>query len=452
MAGLPPHSVTRAYAQPASHSARLFREAQDVMPGGNSRTTVFVPPYPPYARDGEGCWIVDVDGERRLDALGNYTALIHGHAHPAITEAATARVRRGASFAMPTSEEIELAALLVDRLPSVDQIRFTNSGTEAVMMAIKAARAFTGRPKIAKFEGAYHGSYDHAEVSLSSGHDDWGPLGEPASVAYSRGTPPAVLADTVVLPFNHPELAARRIEREAGNLAAVLLDPIPNRIGLIRATADFLQTIRAVTAAHGILLILDEVITFRVGYHGAQGLLGIRADLTTLGKIIGGGFPVGAVAGRADVMAVFDPRGGRPAVPHGGTFNANPVTMAAGLAAMTLLDREAFQRLDDYGAKLRVSMNDCFTRAGVPGRVTGLGSLFRIHPMNREAFDYRTAYPEDAEASRLAGIARYLLDHGVLISTTGLGCLSTVMADAEIEWFMEVFAAALRDGASPAFD
>ena len=418
-----------------------------MLPGGNSRTTVFIEPYPPYAASGEGCWIVDVDGERRLDALGNYTALIHGHAHPVVTRAATERMQRGASFAMPTPEEIELARLLTDRVPSIERIRFTNSGTEAVMMAIKAARGFTGRPKIAKCEGAYHGSYDHAEVSLSSTPDNWGALGEPARVAYSAGTPPAVLADTVVLPFNHPELAARLIERDATSLAAVVLDAIPNRIGLIPATRHFLETIRTVTAAHGILLILDEVITFRAGYHGAQGRLGIRPDLTTLGKIIGGGFPVGAVGGRADVMAVFDPRGGRPAVPHGGTFNANPVTMAAGLAAMRLLDETAFQRLEDYGDKLRASMNDCFKRSGVSGRVTGIGSLFRIHPIERDAIDYRSARPDGPGAARLARIARYLLDHGVFISTTGLGCLSTVMADAEIEWFMEVFAAALTSEA-----
>jgi glutamate-1-semialdehyde 2,1-aminomutase len=443
---------TGKWADADSASARLYRQAQAVMPGGNSRTTVFMSPHPPYAFEGQGCWVTDVDGDRRLDCLNNYTALIHGHAHPALVEAAADRLRRGSAFALPTPEEVELAALLVERLPAVDQVRFTNSGSEAVMMAIKAARAFTGRPKIAKFEGAYHGSYDWAEVSLSSAPADWGSADVPASVPYTRGTPASVLDEVVVLPFNRPDLAARRIDDNADALAAVLLDPLPYRVGLIPARPDFLDAIRDVTRAHGILLILDEVISFRVGFHGAQGVFGIEPDLTALAKIIGGGFPVGAVGGRAEVMAVFDPRGGAPAVPHGGTFNANPVTMAAGLAAMRLLDRAAFERLDELGAALRTGLDDCFKEAGVSGGVTGVGSLFRIHPVDRELLDYRSARAEPAEAARLDRLVRRLLDHGVLMSTTGLGCLSTPMGPHEIEGFLETFAACLaqekREGGS----
>src|SRR5499427_8038092 len=438
-------SVTKRYADPDSHSARLHRQATTVMPGGNSRTTVHMAPYPPYAAEGQGCFVVDVDGDRRLDLLNNYTALIHGHAHPAITAAATARLARGTSFPLPTAEEVELASLLVDRLPAVEQVRFTNSGSEAVMMAIKAARGFTGRPKIAKFEGAYHGSYDYAEVSLSSSPETWGSLAAPASTAYSKGTPPAVLEDVVVLPFNHTEHAVARIEREARHLAAVLVDPVPNRVGLVPARTEFLQALRDVTRAHGIVLIFDEVISFRVGYHGAQGALGVTPDMTTLGKIIGGGFPVGALAGRADVMAVFDPtRGGPPPAPHGGTFNANPVTMAAGLAAMRLLTPDAYARLDDLGAKLRASLDDCFKQAGVPGRVTGLGSLFRLHAVDRELSDYRSTRATPAESERLVRLVRRLMEHGVLMSITGLGCLSTPMGDAELEGLVETFAAVLE--------
>jgi glutamate-1-semialdehyde 2,1-aminomutase len=429
---------TTAYRRPDSASATLWRRAQDVLPGGNSRTTVFMTPRPIYAAEGAGCWIVDADGDRRLDLLNNYTALIHGHAHAAVTEAASRRLARGSSFPLPTAEEIELAALIVDRVAGVDRVRFTNSGSEAVMMAVKAARGFTGRPKIAKFEGAYHGSYDFVEVSLGSRPEEWGPLEAPASVPYAAGTPRAVLDNVVVLPFNYPDLAARRIEREARNLAAVILDPVPNRVGLIPARQDFLRAIRDVTAAHGIVLIFDEVISFRVGYRGAQGVVGIRPDLTAFGKIIGGGFPVGAVGGRADVMAVFDPRGGPPAVPHGGTFNANPVTMTAGLAAMRLMDERAYARLDDLGAKLRSGVKACFERAGLPGDVTGLGSLFRIHPRGGTFVDYRSAVAEAEDRQRLDTIWRSLIDHGVLVSPTGLGCLSTAVGDAEIEGFLEV--------------
>ena len=180
---------TRRWAAPGSKSAALFAQAQGVMPGGNTRTTVYMAPYPPYAASGDGCWITDVEGDRRLDCLNNYTALIHGHAHAAIVETATRRLALGSSFPLPTPEEIELATLLCERLPSAERVRFTNSGSEAVMMAIKGARAWTGRPKIAKFEGAYHGSYDYAEVSLASAPDNWGALAAPASTGYSRGAP-----------------------------------------------------------------------------------------------------------------------------------------------------------------------------------------------------------------------------------------------------------------------
>lgn len=435
--------TTRAYADSNSRSAQLFKQAQSVMPGGNSRTSVFMAPHPPYAAEGEGCWITDVDGDRRLDLLNNYTSLIHGHAHPAIVSAATKRLAKGSSFPLPTPEEIELASLIVDRLPAVDSLRFTNSGSEAVMMALKAARGFTGRSKIAKFEGAYHGSYDYAEVSLASTPENWGPLAEPASVAYARGTSPNVLADVIVLPFNRPELCARLIEQHAVDLAAVIVDPVPNRVGLMPPVPGFLETLRAVTAAHGIMLVFDEVISFRVGYHGAQGYFGVRPDITSLGKIIGGGFPVGAVGGRADVMAVFDPRGGTPVVPHAGTFNANPVTMAAGLAGMRLMDEASFKKMDDLGGRLRDGLAACFKDAGVDGGVTGVGSLFKIHPTSHALVDYRSSRADQAEAARLDRVVRYLLDHGVLMSTTGLGCLSTPIAEPEVESFLEVFAAAL---------
>jgi glutamate-1-semialdehyde 2,1-aminomutase len=434
---------TRRWAAPGSRSAALFARAQGVMPGGNTRTTVYMAPYPPYAASGAGCWVTDVDGDRRLDCLNNYTALIHGHAHPDIVEAAARRLADGSSFPLPTPEEIDLAALLCERLPSAERVRFTNSGSEAVMMAVKGARAFTGRSKIAKCEGAYHGSYDYVEVSLGSTPENWGSLAAPASTEYSRGTPPAVLDDVVVLPFNHTEHAIARIEREARHLAAVVVDPVPNRVGLMPARRDFLRAMREVTARHGIVLVFDEVISFRVGYHGAQGVFGVTPDVTTLGKIIGGGLPVGAVVGRAEVMAVFDPTGGHPRAPHGGTFNANPVTMAAGLAAMRLMTRDAYAKLDETGAKVRASLEACLTHAGVQGGVTGMGSLFRLHGTDREVTDYRSARPTPDEAARLQRIVRRLMEHGVLMSTTGLGCLSTPMGDAELESLVETFAAVL---------
>ncbi len=364
------------FPDPSSRSKALHDRARASLPGGNTRTTVYMKPYPIYAARGQGCRVFDVDGVARIDCINNFTSLIHGHAHPALIDAATRQIALGTAFGLPTESEIDLAELLCARLASVDRVRFANSGTEAVMMALKAARAFTGRPKIAKCEGAYHGSYDYAEVSLDPTPAAWG-SNAPVSVAYAKGTPANVLADVVTIPFNDIDAAVSLIREHGRDLAGVLVDPMPNRAGLVPADRAYLAALREATHEVGALLIFDEVITFRLGYHGAQGIWDIAPDLTTLGKIIGGGFPVGAIGGRAEVMAVFDPSEGKPALPHGGTFSANPVTMRAGLAAMELLDAAAFARLDAIGERMRASIDAAFRHHGVPGHAVGLGSLLR---------------------------------------------------------------------------
>lgn len=418
-----------------SRSRDLHRRARRVMPGGNTRTTVYMDPYPIYAVRGEGCRVWDADGVARIDCINNFTALIHGHAHPAIVAAIAAQASSGTSFGLPTESEIDLAELLVDRVPGIEQVRFMNSGTEAVMMALKAARAATGRPAIAKVEGAYHGAYDYAEVSLDSAPGGWGEP-SPASNAYSRGTPAGVLDDVVVLPFNDLRLAERLLREHAGRLAALLVDPMPNRAGLVPAEPAYLEGLRRITRELGILLVFDEVITLRLGPGGAQALWNIEPDLTVLGKIIGGGFPVGAVGGHTGVMAVFDPSRGKPAVPHGGTFSANPMTMRAGLAAMQLLTPEAFARLERMGDELRRAISADFARLGLPGQAVGRGSLLKVHFTNRPLRDYRSAFPSAEEARRAAVFHRGLLNRGVLAAGYGLMALSTPMTDADLEEIM----------------
>ena len=435
------------YPDPNSSSQRLYDRALSSLPGGNSRTTVFMKPYPIYAARGEGCRVFDVDGNTFIDCINNFTSQIHGHAHPALIAAATRQLALGSAFGLPTESEIELAELIAARLPSVDQVRFANSGTEAVMMALKAARAFTGRPKIAKCEGAYHGSYDYAEVSLDPTPEAWG-RNAPVSVAYAKGTPDNVLADVVTIPFNDTEAAVSLIREHGAELACVLVDPMPNRAGLAPAAHAYLEALRKVTREVGALLIFDEVITFRLGFRGAQGLWKIDPDLTALGKIIGGGFPVGAIGGRRDVMAVFDPRAGKPALPHGGTFSANPVTMRAGLAAMELLDDAAFARLDAIGTAVRAGIDRAFRRHGVPGRTVGLGSLLKIHFADREIRDYRSAYLTDEEARHQTVFNRALLNRGVLAAGYGLMALSTPMTDADIDAIVEAVSGALAEVAS----
>ena len=312
------------------------------------------------------------------------------------------------------------------------------------MMALKAARAHTGRPKIAKCEGAYHGSYDYAEVSLDPTPEAWG-RNAPVSVAYAKGTPDNVLADVVTIPFNDTEAAVSLIREHGAELACVLVDPMPNRAGLAPADRAYLEALRKVTREVGALLIFDEVITFRLGYRGAQGIWNIDPDLTTLGKIIGGGFPVGAIGGHKDVMAVFDPRPGKPALPHGGTFSANPVTMRAGIAAMELLDDAAFARLDAMGEAVRAGIDAAFKRHGVPGGTVGLGSLLKIHFADRPVRDYRSAYLSEEEARRQAVFNRAFLNRGVLAAGNGLMALSTPMTDADIHAIIDAASGALAE-------
>ncbi len=433
-----------AFRLPLSESARLHEHAKKVMPGGNTRTTVHLDPYPAYANRGHGALVVDAEGEERYDFLNNYTSLIHGHADADINAAVIEQLQRGTAFGMPTPQEVELAQLIVDRIPSVEQIRFTNSGTEAVMSAIQAARAFTGRPKIAKFEGSYHGSYDYAGVSTLAPESVWDEL-DPPSTAYYHGAPQGMLDDVVVLRYNDTDMMERLVDRHKDDLAAVLIDPMPWRMGLIPGDVSFLERLREVTRAHGIVLIFDEVISLRAAYGGVQAVVGVTPDMTTMAKIIGGGFPVGAVGGAAEIMAVFDPRGGTPRVPHGGTFSANPMTMVAGLTAMKKMTQDEFDRLEALGAYIREGLSEAMDGARVEGQVTGHGSLFGIHLHQRKLTDYRSSAGTPPERARVSAVYDSLLAHGIILAPALTGCLSTPMRETEANLLIDAFSAALRE-------
>ena len=424
------------FLEPGSRSAALFERARKVLPGGNTRTTVYTAPYPIYLESGEGCRITDADGQTRLDFLNNYTSLLHGHVHPQVLAAAQAQLLRGTAFAGPTELEVELAEIITARVPAIERIRFTNSGTEGVMMAIKAARGYTGRPKIAKFEGFYHGTYDPAEVSVNPPLGAIGDADEPVGVSETAGLAPGTLESTVILPYNNRVAVERIVEREAAYLAAIIVDPLPNNAGFPDPAPGFLPFLRELTRKHGILLIADEIISFRVGYQGASARFEFQPDLMTLGKIIGGGLPVGAVGGSAEAMSVFDPTAGKPRVPHGGTFNANPVTMASGIAAMKLWTKQAVARLEQMGDDLRQRANFALDESGLAFKVTGQGSLFRIMP-KASAGDFRSSVPDAAGQVQRRELHLRLLGQGVLTSPTGLGCLSTVMEDGDVTEMVE---------------
>ncbi len=432
----PVETFGNRFLEPGSRSAALFERARKVLPGGNTRTTVFQPPHPIYLEAGQGCRVTDADGQTRRDFLNNYTSLLHGHVHPEVLAAAQAQLLRGTAFAGPTELEVELAEIITARVPAIERMRFTNSGTEGVMMAIKAARGYTGRPKIAKFEGFYHGTYDPAEVSVNPPLAAVGDADEPVGISETAGLAPGTLESTVVLPYNNQAAVERIVEREAANLAAIIVDPLPNNAGFPDPAPGFFPFLREITRKHGIVLIADEIISFRVGYQGASARFGFQPDLITLGKIIGGGLPVGAVGGSAEVMSVFDPTAGKPKVPHGGTFNANPVTMAAGTAAMKLWTEEAVARLDRMGDDLRQRANWALDESGLAFKMTGQGSLFRLMP-KASAGDFRSGVPDAQGQAQRRELHLRLLGTGVLTSPTGLGCLSTVMNDGELTEMVE---------------
>jgi glutamate-1-semialdehyde 2,1-aminomutase len=422
---------------PRSRSA--FRRAEQVFPGGTTRVTIERDPVPRYVSHGRGAYLYDADGREFLDLNGNFTTLIHGHAFEPVISALERQLRDGTCFANPTEKEIELATLICARVPRLERIRFCNTGTEAVLFAVKAARAFTGRAAIAKIEGAYHGAYDWAEVSQASTPASWGDPAEPNAVANYSGTPASVLHDVVTLRFNEVEGAERLLRKHAGRLAAILLDPMPSRVGLIPPDPDFISCVQRIAREQNILVISDEVLNFRQSYQGAAARYGLEPDLYALGKIIGGGLPIGAVGGRAEVMAVFEASGQQPALPQGGTFSANPMSMVAGLAAMTALDRAAFAALEQLGQDLRSRLQETIEHWQAPFSITGAASLFRIHPKRGKLREFRDVFCSANEIDAVKDLTRVFADQGIILPTGATGCLSTPMGSAEIDLIVQAF-------------
>lgn len=422
---------------PRSHDA--FRRARQVFPDGTTRVTIERDPIPRYISHGHGAYLFDADGRKFLDLNANFTTLIHGHAFAPVIAALEQQLRDGTCFANPTEKEIELAALICGRVGGMDRIRFCNTGTEAVMFAIKAARAFTCRPGIAKIEGSYHGAYDWVEVSQASTPVSWGSPAEPHAVPYYKGMPASVLSEVVPLRFNDAQGAVHQIRRHASSLAAIVLDPMPSRAGLIAPDPAFITALQNVAREQNVLIISDEVLSFRQSFHGAAARYGIEPDLYALGKIIGGGLPIGAVAGRAAVMEMFDADDKKPAVPQGGTFSANPMSMTAGLVAMQCLDPPAFARLERLGDKLRARLVHAIERWQIAFSVTGAASLFRIHPKRRAPSDFREAFWSASEAVVMKELTRFFAAEGIILPGAATACLSTPMGEAEIDYIAEVF-------------
>ncbi|PSS59997.1 aspartate aminotransferase family protein [Ensifer sp. NM-2] len=429
--------------RPKHRSETALKEGRKVFPDGTSRVTIERDGGVIYAKRGEGAFLVDVDGNRFLDLNNNFTTLIHGHAYPPVVAAVSKLLMDGSCFANPTEHEIELAALLVERIPAIEHVRFVNSGTEAVMFAIKAARALTGKPGLVRFEGSYHGSYDWAEVGQSNNPNNWGPEQRPAAVSSFSGTPDDVGRKVTVLPFNDVDALEQGLSAVAHETACILIDVMPSRAGLIEPASAFITALMELARRHSILIISDEVLNLRQGYHGASERFGLIPDLITAGKIIGGGFPIGAIGGSKEMMSVFSAEHGRPGVPQGGTFSANPVSMVAGLTTMTALTKDAFIRLEDLGEQMRKGLRNVIAKHGAPFCVTGSASLFRIHPRPTPPRNYRDAYTTNAQADTMRRLGRHAAAHGILLPSGASACLSTAMGPSDIEHLIDVFDAFL---------
>jgi glutamate-1-semialdehyde 2,1-aminomutase len=404
------------------------------MPGGTTRTTTYFAPYPLYIERGEGAHIWDVDGTRRIDYIQNYSALILGHAHPRVTAAIAAQLQRGTAVAAANPLEIQLAQELCRRIPSVDMIRFTNSGTEATMFAMRLARTFTGRQKIARFEGGYHGTHDFAEISTKPDLDLAGPATAPRPVPDSAGTPPVALADTIVLPYNDPESVERILRRHQKDIAAVIVEPVLGAGGVIPAEREFLKELRAVTYELGMVLIFDEVISLRIAPGGGQEHYGIMPDLTTMAKIMGGGLPVGAFGGRADLMALLDPRLPN-SIPHGGTYNGHPLGMVAGLATLKELTPEVYADLNRKGEWVRGRLREVFDAHDIAAQVTGIGSLFNIHFTSVPVRDHRSMRTSNPQMLRDLFLG--LINHGILMAPRAMGAICTPMTQEDLQAFVD---------------
>ena len=421
-----------------ARSAALFERARLVMPSGYTRQMAVTKPHPAYVASGEGCWVTDVDGNRRIDWVNNFASLLHGHNKKEVVAAIHAQAAAVMLSVMPSEWEIKLAELLCDRIPSVERVRFMNSGTEANLMACKAVRAYTGKSRIAKMEGGYHGQYDLLEASFQPRPDQWGDAKAPNSVAYSVGTPQSLLNEVLVLPLNDIEATRALLRRHAHELAGVILDPLRLQLGMVAPRRDYLEMLREETARLGIVLVFDEVLCLRVGYHGAQGMHGITPDLTTMGKIIGGGLPIGALGGKREFMSVFEIDAGEPKIKHSGTFMAGAMTMAAGFTSMTLMTPQAFDSFNQVNQRLRDGLEQIRVDLRITGVVHGAGSLSSLLLTDMPINNYRELAMAMGSglAQRIEVYNKLLLEEGIY-SMRGGFIGSTPMTNDDIDFTLK---------------
>ncbi len=423
-------ATSEDYVSKTPTSKVLYERAKEVLPAGVSYAIRHFEPYPFYTARAKGCKLYDVDGNEYIDFWLGHTALILGHSPPAVVRAVKKQLEKGTHYGTAHELEIALAEQISKMIPTAEMVRFTNSGTEANMYAVRLARAYTGRGKIAKFEGGWHGGYDALHKAVKP----------PYNLPESAGLTSGALEDTIVLPFNDVKSVRERLKGNENEVAAIIIEPVLGSGGAIPAEREFLKELREWCDKNRTLLIVDEVITgFRLAPGGVQQYFGVRPDITVLGKILGGGFPVGALCGPAEIMERLDhTKYPRPYCSfHGGTFTANPITMTAGLTTLKALeDGHLINELNRLGDKVRSQIREIFEAKGVDVQVTGAGSLFSVYFTREEVKDANTAFRADKR--KLIEYHWRLLLNGIFFLPAHYGALCTAHGKADIKkLFME---------------
>lgn len=412
------NSIEERYRAATEKSAQLTKRAERVMPGGDTRTTTYYRPYPLTLKRGEGPFVWDVDGNKYIDLIGNYTSLVHGNAYPPIVEAVSKAVRDGSAWPARSEAQIELATVLCERVESVDRVRFCNSGTEAGMLAAHVARRLTGRKLILMARYGYHGSYDDLEIGLA-GQD-----GE----------------RTMLADFGEATVFEALLSERGSEIAAVFLEPILGSAGIVEPPAEFLGRVAEAAHSAGAMFVVDEVITLRLAEGGGQQIFDVKPDLTMFGKIIGGGFPVGALGGSEEVMSAFDPRN-RGTIFHSGTFNGNPVTCAAGVVSVRELTQARIDKMAKQAERLAAELTRAAGQVGLPFSVRHYGSLMNVFFLKEPP--PATIAREDARAISSFHLAA--LNQGLFLAPRGMIALSTVITDEVLSEICERAAKAMAD-------
>lgn len=439
--------VLNSYHGRTTRSGKLYKEMAEVIPGGVTSNVKFFPPYPIFMRQARGSHLWDVDGNEYMDYCLCYGPLILGHGHPAVWRALEHQWHQvGTSlFGTPHEMELAMARRIQGHYPAARRLRFTNSGTEATLNALRVARTYSRKKKIAKFEGHYHGIHDEVLVSVAPKVEEAGAATSPRSVPAADSVNSETLKSVVVLPFNDQAAAERRIRRNRRTIAAVIVEPIAR--GFLAADPEFLKGLREVTAALDIPLIFDEVMSgFRIGIGGAQAHFGVTPDLMALGKVIGGGLPLGAFAGREDLMELVSPVGREASrnLFHSGTYNGNPFSLAAGMATLDILERSgAYEKLNGTTEELKKGIQEAVESRDLPVQVLGLGSVFVTVFTDLPIRNYRDATRADARRRYLFDVG--LLNRGIYVRPGKPFYLSTEHSSEDVERTIEAVDGALHD-------